>query len=188
EVGRIGIAIRIGESSALSTGMRLRSALLHLAAGGVSRWWCPLGCLDLVSKGAGMKTNIATPWCRVMGIALVCSTVSVANLRADPVTVTSGHLQTGRGPAYEAWFTFSGTDGFFLDAVGVPTNFVTASCAPSGCRTGDVFNLSAVAGAGSGVTSTRLPGAFTLGTAFAATVNGTEFARGSGESFPGPLG
>ena len=136
-----------------------------------------------------MSTNIATRSCRLMAVALVCSTAFVGNLWADPVTVTSGQFVLGRGPAYEGRFTFSGTGGFFLDALGTTARFVTASCAPSGCRSGDVFNLSVVAGTESGLTSARLPAPFTLGTAFGAVVDGTEFVPPSSDgSFPGPLG
>jgi hypothetical protein len=145
--------------------------------------------LDLLSKErTSMDRKIATRWCRVIAVALACSTVLVANSSADPVTVTSGLFQFGRAPT--AWFTFSGSDGFFLDAVLVPVGFVTQTCAATGCRPGDVFNLSTVAGAGSGGnTDSRLPPTFTLGTAFSATVNGTEFATGENNgAFLGNVG
>jgi hypothetical protein len=87
-------------------------------------------------------------------------------------------------------FTFAGPDGFFLDAVLVPVGVVTQTCAATGCRLGDGFNLSTVAGAGSGGnTDRRLLATFTLGTAFSATVNGTEFAIGENNgSFLGNVG
>jgi hypothetical protein len=135
-----------------------------------------------------MDTNVGTRACRVVAILFMCSTVLVANLWADPVTVTSGSFLFGRAPG--AGLTFSGVDGFFLDAAFVPVGFVRQSCLPAGCRAGDTFDLSTVAGAGSGGnTSTLLPAAFTLGTALAATVNGTKFATGgNGGSFPGQVG
>lgn len=123
-----------------------------------------------------MESNIRILSCRVVAILFTCSTVLVANLWADPVTVTSGVFVFGRAPT--AAFTFSGVDGFFLHAAFVPVGFVRQSCPPAGCRAGDTFDLSTVAGAGSGGnTSTLLPAAFTLGTAVAATVNGTEFGQ-----------
>ena len=125
-----------------------------------------------------MDRKIATRWCRVVAVALACSTFFAANSSADPVTVTSGIFQFGRAP--DAMFTFSGPDGFFLDALLVPVGFVTQTCAGTGCRPGDVFNLTTVAGAGSGGNmDSRLPATFTLGTAFSATVNGTQFAAGT---------
>jgi hypothetical protein len=145
--------------------------------------------LDLLSKErTNMDRKIATRWCRVVAVALACSTVLVANSSADPVTVTSGHFQFGRAPT--AGFTFSGPDGFFLDAGLVPVGFVMQTCAATGCRPGDVVNLSTVAGAGSGGNrDRRLPATFTLGTASSATVNGTEFATGENNgSFLGNVG
>jgi hypothetical protein len=125
---------------------------------------------------------------RAVSVAVFCLAGSVPSVRADPITVTSGHFDFGRGPANEAAFTFSGSDGFFVSAFAVP--FVTGTCSATGCRPGDTVNLSVVAGADSGVTPTRLPAAFTLGSAFGAVVNGTEFAPPDTipASFPGSLG
>src|SRR5206468_9602932 len=93
-----------------------------------------------------------------------------------------------KGPT--ANFTFSGTDGFFSTQHESQWVFVTQSCAPTGCRPGDAFDLSTLAGAGSGGnTSSSLPATFTLGTAFTATVNGTQFATGEKDgSFLGQVG
>ena len=60
-----------------------------------------------------MTGDYLTRSLRVLVIATLCSTGSVLTLWADPITVTSGHFDFGRGPAFEASFTFSGTDGFF---------------------------------------------------------------------------
>lgn len=137
-----------------------------------------------------MPTRIAARSCRMVAAALVCSTVCVTTSWADPVPITSGILGFGRGPANEGSFTVSGTDGFFLEGLVVPLRFVTHSCASPGCRPGDEFNMSVVAGTESGLTSTTFPAAFTLGAAWGATINGVEFAPplGSGPFRPPSLG
>jgi len=136
-----------------------------------------------------MTGDYLTRSLRVLVIATLCSTGSVLTLWADPITVTSGHFDFGRGPAFEASFTFSGTDGFFLNAFAVPISDFSQTCRPTGCRPGDILNMSLRAGAESGRTPTRLPPAFTVGTSSGAIVNGTEFARAPVfPTFPGPLG
>jgi hypothetical protein len=129
---------------------------------------------------------------RVLGIAVCWLGLTAPTLRADPIAVTSGHFDFGRGGNL-ASFSFLGADGFVLDATGVPTaRAFPSSCGSTGCRPGDTFNPSLVAGNGSGVTSgVPLPAAFTLGTALSATVNGTTFAPRVLPPtfiFPGPLG
>jgi len=124
---------------------------------------------------------------RVFAFAISFSAAAVSSLWADPVTVTSGQLQFGRGGP-DALFTFSGTDGFFLQANVVPITLVSPLC-PSGCRPGNIVNLSLLAGAASGhpPQNIPLPPAFTLGTGQAAIVNGTVFGTPGALTFPGAL-
>jgi len=125
---------------------------------------------------------------RAFAFAISFSAAAVSSLWADPVTVTSGQLQFGRGGP-DALFTFSGTDGFFLQANVVPITLVSPLC-PSGCRPGNIVNLSLLAGAASGhpPQNIPLPPAFTLGTGQAAIVNGTVFGTPGALTFPGALG
>lgn len=124
----------------------------------------------------------------VVGLAACCLGGSAATASADPIVVTSGQFDIGRGPSH---FTLSGSDGFVLVAFDVPTAFASPSCAATGCRAGSTFDPSVVAGAASGVRADLpLPPAFTLGAASSAVVNGTVFAPPVDfpASFPGPLG
>ena len=131
---------------------------------------------SLLSRSAG-----------VIGLVAFCLSGSAAIVSADPIVVTSGQFDIGRGPSH---FTLSGSDGFVLVAFDVPTAFANPSCAATGCRAGNTFDPSVVAGAAAGVRADLpLPPAFTLGTASSAVVNGTVFAPPVDlPSFPGPLG
>src|SRR5439155_21340829 len=97
-----------------------------------------------------MTGDYLTRSLRVLVIATLCSTGSVLTLWADPITVTSGHFDFGRGPAFEASFTFSGRDGFFLIEFAVLISDFSQTSRPTGCLPGDILNLSLRAGAESG--------------------------------------
>jgi hypothetical protein len=128
---------------------------------------------------------------RVLSSAALLAAVSTSNAWADPIVVTSGQLEFGRGPAFDAFLKISGLDGFSLGAAVVPIN-VALGCSTGGCHPGDVVNLSLVGGAGSGHRPPdfrHLPDAFTLGTAAGAVVNGTVFGQpGNFQSFAGAVG
>jgi len=135
---------------------------------------------------------LARPF-RIVAFAIAFSVAAVSTVRADPLTVTSGELQFGRGGA-DAYFPFPlvGADGFLLQANGVPIALVSPSLCPSGCRPGAMVNLSLLAGAASGRRPEEffsLPPAFTLGVVpHGAVVNGTVFGTPGSSDFLNPLG
>jgi hypothetical protein len=135
-----------------------------------------------------MRTAALSRFFLVIAIVVLCSAVDVPSVWADPVTITSGLLQIGRaGP--RGGFNVSGDDGFVLNAI-ILGRFVTTACSPQGCRPGTIFNMSILAGEGSGQTVGEIPPAFTLGTSSGAIVNGTQFGRPTERPpvFPPPLG
>ena len=92
-----------------------------------------------------MTRALLTRSFRVLSLAALCLASSLSNLWADPINVTSGAFVLAYDSAGFGYFTFSGADGFFLSGTAVPSSLVAQSC-PSGCRPGDLVNLSVVAG------------------------------------------
>jgi hypothetical protein len=106
---------------------------------------------------------------RVLATAAVLAAVTVPDLRAEPIAVTSGRFVVPWDDPSS--FAFFGSDGFVLRGlfVLVPSS-PQRTCLP-GCPGGTALDMSAVAGGESPFTR------FTLGEATEATINGTQFVN-----------
>ena len=106
---------------------------------------------------------------RIVAIGGTLLTCAAPNLRAEPITVTSGvFVIPWDDPTY---FRFFGAEGFELSGLFVITPASPQATCFSGCGPGTVVNLGAVAGGSSPFTP------FTLGSATGAVINGIEFQR-----------
>jgi hypothetical protein len=117
---------------------------------------------------------------QILACAILFSGGAVANLRAEPITVTSGvFVISDDDPNF---FRFFGANGFALHGGFVPVPAspkATCDFPLPGCLPGTSLNLSAVAGGA----VVPFGGPFTLGNGFDSNVNGTPFFQ-----FPGPQG
>jgi hypothetical protein len=104
---------------------------------------------------------------RIVAIGGTLLTCAAPNLRAEPITVTSGVFVIPWDDPTD--FRFFGADGFVLSSLFVITPASPQATCFSGCGPGTVVNLGAVAGGSSPFTP------FTLGSVTGAVINGTEF-------------
>jgi PEP-CTERM motif-containing protein len=117
-----------------------------------------------------MRRELHTRPVRVMALVTLFCALSALNLRAEPIVVTSGILQTfDEEPPF---FQFFGADGFVLAGTfPLLRTFPDLTCPLAGCAPGTTANMTVVVGGPSAATP------FTLGVASGAVINGTVFVR-----------